>query len=215
MRTTRAYIASAGTAAVMLGGALCMLVLVSAFVAFGSWPGERSGKQVDQVLLNEVVGTKPQQVAVGAEAIKVARRAETRRQIAQAGKQGKQRVGTGGKPSGDAVAKTPAGTVSPTGAGGPVAAAPGGGGNGPVGAVQEQTRNATQNLQDTTQDVTKDVTNNVQNQVDQTTTQVNQVVDQVVGGVQQQTQPVTQQVQDTVGTTTQTVTNTITGVLSP
>ena len=39
MRATRAYIASAGTAAVMLGASLCMFVLVSAFVAFGSWPG--------------------------------------------------------------------------------------------------------------------------------------------------------------------------------
>ena len=39
MRATRAYIASAGTATLMLGSALAMLVLVITFVAFGSWPG--------------------------------------------------------------------------------------------------------------------------------------------------------------------------------
>src|SRR5215212_2546153 len=69
MRATRAYIASAGTAAVMLGASLAMLVLVGTFVAFGSWPGTDNGKRVDQVLLNEVVRAKPQAVAVRADAI--------------------------------------------------------------------------------------------------------------------------------------------------
>jgi gas vesicle protein len=215
MRATRAYIASAGTAAVMLAGAaVCMLVLVSAYVAFGSWPGQASGKEVDQVLLNDVVRAKPQEVAVGAEAVKLARRAEVKRQIAQA--RGRGRNGAGRTKNGETVARTPAGTVAPTGAAGPVAAAPGGGdsrGSGPAGAVQEQTRNVTQKVQDTTQDVTNGVTNTVQNTADQTTGQVNQVVDQVVGDVQQQTQTTTQQVQNTVDTTTQTVTNTVGGLL--
>jgi gas vesicle protein len=196
----------------LAGAAVCMLVLVSAYVAFGSWPGQASGKQVDQVLLNDVVRAKPQKVAVGAEAMKLARRAEVKRQIAQA--RGGGRNGAGRTGNGETVARNPAGTVAPTGAAGPVAAAPGGGDSrGPAGAVQEQTRNVTQNVQDTTQDVTNGVTNTVQNTADQTTGQVNQVVDQVVGDVQQQTQTTTQQVQSTVDSTTQTVTNTVGGLL--
>jgi gas vesicle protein len=196
----------------LAGAAVCMLVLVSAYVAFGSWPGQASGKQVDPVLLNDVVRAKPHTVAVGAEAVKLARRAEVKRQIAQAQRG---RNGVGRTKNGETVARTPAGTVAPTGAAGPVAAAPGGGGDsrgsGPAGAVQEQTRNVTQNVQDTTQDVT----NTVQPTVDQTTGQVNQVVDQVVGDIQQQTQTTTQQVQNTVDSTTQTVTNTVGGLLPP
>jgi uncharacterized protein YjbJ (UPF0337 family) len=201
MRTTRAYIASAGTAAVMLGASLCMLVLVSAFVAFGSWPGEGSGTQVDQVLLNEVSsGAKAKPVSVRTDAVKVARRSEARRQVAVAKRL--RGPGSRGRSTGGAnqVAKTPTrGTGPTTGAGTPVAAAPNAAN--PVNSVRQQTENVSQTL-DTT---TKTVTNQVQTQVDQTTTQVNQVVDQVVGDVQQQASPTVQQVESTVTNTSGTV----------
>jgi hypothetical protein len=201
MRTTRAYIASAGTASVLLGAALVMLVVVSAFVAFGSWPGTSSGKQLDEVLLNEVSKPKAAKVAVGAKAVQAARRAETRRQLAVARAEGRTR---GGKPAdSQTTAQAPAGSAPTTAAGTPVAAAPGD--SSPVGTVRQQTKDATQTLQQTTQDVGTQVGNTV----DQTTSQVNQVVDQVVGGVQQTTDTTVQQVQGTVGGATNTVTGTV------
>src|SRR3954451_9333219 len=81
MRTTRAYIASAGTAGVMLAASVAALLVVSAFVAFGSWPGEKTAKQVDQVLLNDVANPKPTAVAVRADAISVARRVELHKAV--------------------------------------------------------------------------------------------------------------------------------------
>jgi len=199
---------------VMLGAALAMLVLVSTFVAFGTWPGESTGKQIDQVLLNEVAGHKTAaKVAVGSAAIKANKRAEARRQIAIAReeKRSGKRSGDDRTITGDPLAKTPAGSAPTTAAGTPVASAPGD--SSPVNTVRQQTQNVTQNLQQTTQDVTQNVTEPVQQTVDQTTTQVNQVVDQVVGGVEQTTSTTTQQVQSTVDTTTQTVTDTVGGVL--
>jgi hypothetical protein len=196
----------------MLGAALSMLLLVSTFVAFGTWPGESTGKQIDQVLLNEVAGHETAaKVAVGSAAIKANKRAEARRQIAIAReeKRSGKRSGDDRTIAGDPLAKTPAGT--PTAAGTPVASAPGD--SSPVNTVRQQTQNVTQNLQQTTQDVTQNVTEPVQQTVDQTTTQVNQVVDQVVGGVEQTTSTTTQQVQSTVDSTTQTVTGTVGGVL--
>jgi hypothetical protein len=195
----------------MLGGAaLCMLVLVSAFVAFGSWPGESSGRQVDQVLLNEVAGdAKPKAVSVRSDAIKVAQRAEARRQVAQAKRQRESR--TGGR-TGDAnqVAKGPAGSAAPTTAAGtPLAAVPKVGGDSPGNTVKQQTQDLTQNVDSTT----KTVTNQVQTQVDQTTTQVNQVVDQVVNSVPPPVSTTTQPVQDTVTTTTGAVKGTVGDVL--
>src|SRR3954470_10064656 len=65
MSATRAYIASAGTAVVLLGASFCMFVLVSAFVAFGSWPGTESHTNVDSVILSDVAKKpKAQKVAV-------------------------------------------------------------------------------------------------------------------------------------------------------
>src|SRR5438045_8438416 len=57
MRATRAYIASAGTAAVMLGASLCLLAVVVTFVAFGRWPGAQSGSAADQLVLRSVATT--------------------------------------------------------------------------------------------------------------------------------------------------------------
>jgi hypothetical protein len=210
MRTTRAYIASAGTASVMLGAALAMLTLVSAFVAFGSWPGEKSATQVDQVLLNDIVNAKTAKVAVGSAAVKANRRAETRRQIAVARAERK-RTGTSDR-GGNPVAKAPAGGSAPTTAAGtPVASAPGDAS--PVNTVRQQTQDVTRNVTQNIQQTTENVGGQVQQQVDQTTTQVNEVVDQVVGGVQQQTGTTVQQVQDTVDTTTGTVKDTAGGLL--
>src|SRR4051812_42015394 len=144
MRATRAYIASAGTAAVMLGASVAALVLVSAFVAFGSWPGESSGKQVDQVLLREVARPKAvKAVAVRTDAVKTARRAELRRQIAQARRQ---RKTSGQAPDGNVIAKAPTKHGSPTTAAGtPVAVVPGGTAN-PTTGVKQQAENVTQNV---------------------------------------------------------------------
>ena len=201
----------------MLGAALAMLLLVSTFVAFGKWPGESTGKQIDQVLLNEVAGHKTAaMVAVGSAAITANTRAEARRQIAIAReeKRSGKRSGDDRTIAGDPLAKTP-GSAPTTAAGTPVASAPGD--SSPVNTVRQQTQNVTQdvtqNLQQTTQDVTQNVTEPVQQTVDQTTTQVNQVVDQVVGGVEQTTSTTTQQVQSTVDSTTNTVTGTVGGVL--
>jgi hypothetical protein len=195
---------------VLSGAAIVMLVLVSTFVAFGSWPGSSNGKEVDQVILNEVAKPKAAKVAVGAQAVKAARRAATRQRVELARAQKPGRSDTRSRTrAGTPVPQTPAGTAAPTTSAGTPASP---GGSSPVSTVREQTNNATQNLQQTTQTVT----NNVGNTVDKTTTQVNQVVDQVVGDVQQQAAPVVQQVQDTttgvVKTTTDTV-NSTTGSL--
>jgi hypothetical protein len=197
----------------MLGASLAALILVSAFVAFGSWPGESSGKQVDQVLLRDVATTKAAKpVAVRTDAVKTAKRAETRRQIAQARRQGKKIVRMR---DGNVVVKTPSKSTNPTTAAGtPVAALPGGVAN-PTTGVKQQTENATQNVTKNLDTTTNQVTDNVNNTVDQTTTQVNQVVDQVVSGVQQTTDTATQQVQNTVTTTTGTVQNVTDGLLGP
>jgi hypothetical protein len=198
----------------MLGGALAMLLLVSTFVAFGTWPGESTGKQIDQVLLNEIAGHRTAaKVAVGSAAIKANKRAEVRRQIAIAReeKRSGKRSGDNRTIAGDPLAKAPPGSTTTTAAGTPAASAPGD--SSPVNTVRQQTQNVTQNLQQTTQDVTQNVTEPVQQTVDQTTTQVNQVVDQVVGSVEQTTSTTTQQVQSTVDNTTTTLTNTVGGVL--
>jgi ElaB/YqjD/DUF883 family membrane-anchored ribosome-binding protein len=213
MRATRAYIASAGTAAVMLGAAVVMLVLVGTFVAFGSWPGESSAKQVNQVLLNELADTKAKSVAVSDDAVAVARRSEAHRKVALVRKGDKSGGGVGGeRTAGD---KAPSGSTPTSGGGGggqTVAAVPGGD---PVSTVRQGAENLTQNLDSTT----KDVTDQVQQQVEDTGQQVNQVVDQVVDNVQQTTDTTVQQVQDTVGgvtggvnDTVKTTTDTVTGV---
>jgi hypothetical protein len=191
----------------MLGAALVMLAVVSALLAFGAWPGNASGREVDQVLLNEVGKPKPQKVAVSADAVKTVRRTEARRRVALARGNtrggGRGDSGGGGRTrAGIPTAGDPGGGTTQTGTAGPVAAAPGG--DGPASTVRDQTQNVTQTLDQTTQGVG----DTVQNQVDQTTTQVNQVVDQVVSGVQQTTDTTTTQVQNTVGDVTDTVTST-------
>jgi gas vesicle protein len=199
----------------MLAASLTVLVVVSAFVAFGSWPGEGSAKQVDQVILNEVAKPKPQAVAVRADAVKVARTAELNKAV-RARTQDGNRSGTAG-------VRTPAGskpgtTVTGNGTG---TVAPSAGNTGAqlpsvsntAGSVQQQaqdvTRNVTQNLTQTT----KDVGTTVQQQADQVTTQVNQVVDQVVKTVPAPVQAPVEQVGTTVQQVTTGVTNATGGLL--
>src|SRR5438270_7080736 len=86
MRATRAYIASAGTAAVMLGAAFAMFLIVSGFVAFGSWPGASSGTHVNAVVLRELAQAAPKKVAVRADAVAVAHRAAVRRRRVATGR---------------------------------------------------------------------------------------------------------------------------------
>jgi hypothetical protein len=195
----------------MLGASVAALVLVSAFVAFGSWPGESSGKQVDQLLLREVARPKAAKaVAVRTDAVKTAKRVEVRQQVAQARRQ---RTSSRRAPDGNVIAKAPTNGSGPTTAAGtPVAVVPGGTAN-PTAGVKQQAENVTQNVTKTLDTTTNQVTDNVGNTVDQTTTQVNQVVDQVVGDVQQTTDTVTQQVQNTVDTTTGAVKNATGGLL--
>jgi gas vesicle protein len=194
----------------MLGASVVALLLVSALVAFGSWPGESSGREVDQLLLKEVASAKPHNVAVGEHAVKVARQADAKRRVAVVRAERKEASRTA---DGKTVAAAPKGSTTPTtgAAGTPIAALPGG--TNPTTKVKQQTQDLTQGVTNNLDTTTNQVTDQVQNTVDQTTTQVDQVVDQVVSGVQQQTQTTVQQVQNTVDTTTGTVTDTTGGLL--
>lgn len=151
----------------MLGASLCMLVLVGAFVAFGSWPGAEAHSNVDQVLLRDVVQPKPKTVAVRADAVIVAKRvAAQRRTFAQ--------VTSPGTP----VAVAP--TTSLPGAPAPTPSAPSAG-QAPAAQPQAVARNV-----DTT---TRGVTNQVQQQVTNVQTQVNEVVGEIIGGPQPSSDP--------------------------
>lgn len=188
MRATRAYIASAGTAAVMLGASLAMFVIVSGFVAFGSWPGSNSGAEVNQVVLKDVVAkAKPKRVSVRSDAVVRARRVERRRQVAVAK--------AGPKAGSPAATHSPSGTIP---AGTPVAQAP-------TSAATPKTPSApsaTTSPQQTAQAIdntTRQMATQVQQGAQNVATQVGEVVDQVIGGAQTQTTTTVGQVQDTAG----------------
>lgn len=168
MRTTKAYIASAGTAGVMLAASLCILVLVSSFVAFGSWPGSGTGTDVNQVVLRSVQRhAAAPKVTVHRNAVLLARRAEARRlALARVPVSAAPHVaagpvtGTPNLPSTITVAQAPSSGSSP---------GSGGGTGGQVGDVQRRLR---------------DTTTQVQNDATQVQQQVDQVVGQVIGGPQ-------------------------------
>ena len=168
MQATRAYIASAGTAVVMLGASLCMFVVVSGFVAFGSWPGAESHASVDQVLLRDVATPRPKTVAVRADAVAIARRAAAARGAAQ------RKAGARARPGGP-VAQAPGRATTPAASPAPSGAAPAAG---PKQApVQQQANNVASSL-DTT---TRNVVTHVKQQAQTVQTQVNEVVTQVIG----------------------------------
>jgi hypothetical protein len=172
MQATRAYIASAGTAVVMLGASLCMFVVVSTFVAFGSWPGAQSHASVDQVLLRDVASPRPKTVAVRADAVAIARRA-----AAAARDTTRRKAGTRVAPRTSPVAQVPGRTTSPATATAPSAAAPAPAGAPKQAPVQQQADNVAGNVDTTTRNVVTQVTEQAQT----VQTQVNEVVGQVVG----------------------------------
>jgi hypothetical protein len=93
MRATKAYIASAGTAAVMLAASVSLFGMVSAFVAFGGWPGTAGHTSVDQVVL-DALRPKAEPVAVSRGAA-----ASPRVTPAPATRRSAQRRGTSGGPA--------------------------------------------------------------------------------------------------------------------
>jgi hypothetical protein len=201
----------------MLAASVAVLVVVSAFVAFGSWPGEGNARQVDQVLLNDVAKPKPQAVAVRADAVKVARTVGLRNAVEARKQAGTRTRGAvlgvktpAGTKRGTTVTNPDTGTVAPA-AGTPATQLPSV--QNTAGTVKQQAQNVTQNVAGNLQQTTKDLGTTVQQQTDQATTQVNQVVDQVVGGVQQTTAPVVQQVNTTAQGVGTTVTNVTGGLL--
>ena len=195
MRATRAYVASAGTAAVMLAASLATLALVSTLVAFGTWPGTGTRSRVDQVLVSDVGTAKPKAIPVRTDAVQVARRAhereaaaaDVRRQPTSA-----RTVDRSGDTPPTAAAPTRSAPTSGTPAGSPAAATPV---TSPTGSVQQGAQQVTQNLDTTTRKLAGQVTQPVQNG----TEQVGEVVNQVTTPVQQTAPPVTEQVQETAG----------------
>jgi hypothetical protein len=62
----------------MLGASVVVFALVSAFMAFGSWPGSGSHTTVDTVVLRDAQRTRLGNVTVRANAVALARRAAQR-----------------------------------------------------------------------------------------------------------------------------------------
>ena len=164
MVATKAYIASAGTAAVMLAASLSVLAMVSGLVAFGGWPANETPTSVDEMLVTSIERPKPQ-------AIQVRHNAGLGQRSSARGAGGSPGTTAGGRPShstagnGQTVASAPA-------ASSPGAASQGGsqGGGDQAGAgnpVKAVTRTTQPLLQSAPQPV-QDVAN-----------QVNQVIDQV------------------------------------
>jgi hypothetical protein len=163
-----------------------MFVFVSAFVAFGSWPGSESQTRVDQLVLRDLTGSKaqPKTVAVRADAVALAARAERK---AAAGRKAAARTRTGAHTPGTAGA--PAGT---TPAGTQLAQAPGAAQT-PAGAQPNATLpDPTQPLKQPAQNVATNInttTENTTQQVETVTEQVTEVVDQAIGGPQAPVDP--------------------------
>jgi hypothetical protein len=195
MRATGAYIASAGTAVVMLAASLATLALVSTLVAFGAWPATGARSQVNEVLVSDLAKAKPKPIPVRADAVQVVGRAHAARHGAagpgharatSAGVVSRSRNGT---PTADAA---PRSAPAPASARTPAAAPPV---SSPAGSVTQGAQQVAQNVDRTTQKLAGQVTQPVQNAADQ----VGGVVNQVTTPVQQTTPPVGQQVQDTAG----------------
>src|SRR3954470_20508037 len=193
MRATGAYIASAGTAIVMLAASLATFALVSTLVAFGAWPGTSAGSRVDQVLVSDVGSAKPKPIPVRADAVGAAHRAQMKRQARAANartqptsggtvKRSRNRTPTASGPGRSA----PTGAGTPATAGAPVAATPV---TSPAGSVKQGAQQVTKNLDTTTQKLAGLVTQPVQNG----TEQVGGVFNQVTSPVQQTAAPPVQQ----------------------
>jgi hypothetical protein len=186
MRATKAYIASAGTAAVMLAASIGLFAMVSAFVAFGAWPEGAQPTRIDQVVLDAIERPTAPPVAVSRTARTESLSATTRRA------RGGQKTGAQvHRTSGTGTIQTPAagGTLGGTTRGTGGGAAGGGGGKTPTTTVPqlvtETTQPLIQNAPPPVQDVAKQVT---------------QVVDQVGGAVPPPPPPVDKLLDGTLST---------------
>lgn len=181
MRATRAYIASAGTAIVLLGASLATLALVSALVAFGDWPGTTTGSSVGRVFVSDAVKAKPKAIRVSADAVRVAQRDAGRQPTAQPrDPSARGRSATTRTVARSQVGRPAAPSPSTPTAGTPVDAA--------ATTVRQQAQTVAPTVETTTRNVTTQVTQPVQN-----------VANQVSAPVEQTTAPVDQQVQGTAG----------------
>ncbi len=153
----------------MLGASLAMLALVSAVVAFGSWPGLDGSSGVDQVILRNAVAAKTAApVKVRSDAVAVARRQAALQQSAVTGGHTPARA-KATLPSNRTAGKTPAPVSSPGTSGqAPAASSP----------SVPQASNPAAVVQQPAQQVT-DTTKNAGGQVQNVTNQVGQVVNQV------------------------------------
>jgi hypothetical protein len=164
MVATKAYIASAGTAAVMLAASLCVLAMVSGLVAFGAWPANATPTSVDEMLVTSIERPKPQVVQVRRNA-GLATRASAR--------------GTGGgSPTTTAGGTTPSHSTSGSGktvASAPTGSAPGAATQGGAqGGGQTGASNPVKTVTRTTQPLLQSAPQPVQDVANQ----VNQVIDQ-------------------------------------
>lgn len=177
MRATQAYIASAGTAAVMLAAALSLFAMVSGLVAFGGWPASATPTGVDEMLVTSIERPKRQAVQV-------------RRDAPLA-------PPTTARGTGDTPAATGTPTHSTTGSGTTFATAPapaattqgspqGGGGqtntDSPVSPVTRTTQPLLQNAPQPVQDVANQV-NQVIEQAGSAVPPPPKIVEDTVGGV--------------------------------
>src|SRR5690348_6091793 len=115
MKATKAYIASLGTTGVLLAASILMLAVVSAVVAFDRWPGDSVQSPAQTLVLSDK-----------APAIRVSANAAAGPSLTRTARGAAPRAGTaprGTRGGGDVAGQR---FTSPrTGAGAPVAAAPG------------------------------------------------------------------------------------------
>jgi hypothetical protein len=202
MRASRAYIASAGTAAVMLCAAVSMFALLSAFVAFGSWPGAETGTTVDQIVLREAQQSRAaEKVTVRADAVAIARRRAARnrgRALASPGGPAIAEVpsvsDTGSAPRQVAAVPTTQGGAGSTGGG-----SGGGGGTPTAGDVTQGVQNTTQQLNQQVQDTVTDVQDQVNEVIGGSSPDTSNPVGDTVNGITGAADDSGNQVRDTAG----------------
>jgi hypothetical protein len=148
----------------MLGASICVFALVSAFVAFGSWPGSASQTEVNQIVLRSVQRPHSSKVTVRSNAVALARRQAQRAARTVAAVSSGQAVVPLARVPG-----APAAQAAPR----QVASAPSAG-----------TRSAAPSPAPDVTKTAQQITTQVNQTAGQVQQQVNQVVDQVIGGPQ-------------------------------
>ena len=173
MKATRAYIASMGTAAVMLGASLTLFAFVGTLMSFGAWPGLDAHEKVDAVLVESVSARTAEPVRVDARPrAAVDRVRDAARQAALT-------------PASGPRLATPV-TRAPAAAPAPAAPAPSAGGGGTVAAPQVVTEPVQRPLERTT------------GELNRTVETVTQQTGEIVGQVEQQVQGPLQESRGTV-----------------